>query len=309
MIEIKTQHAIHSVLFSEDCKQVLSGGKEGVLRRWRVEDGQEVGEPIQIERAEIFAAALSPDRSRLVCGLRTPNSTKETARVRVWDAQTNEKVRDIRGHTGTVFSVDVSPDSTKLATGGLSDGVFIWSMTTGKRLIGPLKHDGTVVAVRFSPNGDRIATATGHDKDTKSIRIYDSDNGKQLLVIPCRFWHGISSPLAWSADGRQLCAASYSEVKCFNTSSGTLLNKWSAPGGGSSASIALAHNQKFMVIRAYKSLSFWDTSTHRQIGIVIETTSPVWSISLSPNDDCIMTGEEDGKSPSGTFVTSYRART
>ena len=303
MIEIKNQHAILSVFFAGDGKQVFSGGKDGMLRRWQVGDGNEVGEPIQAGGQDIYAAALSPDLKWLVCGLRflTRHGHGIAEWVGVWDAQTHKKVLNIKGHTNTVFSVDISPDSTKFATGGFDKLAFIWSMTTGERLVGPLEQDSCVVAVRFSPNGDRIAieTATADESEENtdfagSIRIYNSENGQQLLDILLQVQRFSSSRVVWSADGRQLFALSAGEAKCFDTSSGILLSKWSIHSQGQPNSVALAHNNKFIVTSADKSLSFWDTSTHTQIGTVVKHASILWSIALSPNDDCIATGEENG---------------
>ncbi|KAF8545830.1 WD40 repeat-like protein, partial [Imleria badia] len=243
--------AIYSVFFDEDGKQILSGGAGGMLRRWQVDDGHEVGEPIRIEGGSIYAVSMSPDRRWLLLG--------QHLNVTLWDAQTHKKVLDIRGHTSTVFSVDISPDSTKFATGSGDKRAYIWSMTTGERLIGPLQHKYAVMAVRFSPAGERIATATG---ENGFIRIFNSENGHQLLSTPCRFIARVSSPLVWSADGRQLFAASYNEVKRIDTSSGSLLSKWSVPGGPRS-SIVLSHNQRFAAIAAQGSLSFWDTATEQ----------------------------------------------
>ena len=277
---------------------MLSGGKEGMLRRWRVDDGHEVGEPIRVEEAEIFAVALSPDLKWLVCGLR-PLKRHGYVLVRVWDAKTHEKVLDITGHTSTVCSVDVSPDSTKFATGSCDKHAFIWNITTGDKLVGPLQHEGWVMAVRFSPNGDRITTASADESDEiseKSIRIYDSENGQLLLDIPFTFQRCTSPCLAWSADGRQLFAASRNKrVKRFDTSSGSLLSTWSVPGGGWPISVILSRNQKFAVVVASKSLSLWDVSTQQQIGTAIKHASFVWSIALSPNDDWVATGEDNGK--------------
>jgi len=295
IIEINTQHPIHTVFFAEDGKQAFSGGAEGMLRRWRADDGHEVGEPVRAQGAEIHAAALSPDRKWLLCGLKIVNQSGGKANVRVWDAQTHEKVRDIDDHVLAVLSVDISRDSTKFATAAAGGAVFIWSMTTGKRLAGPLIHDGRVVAVRFSPNGDRVATATAENPDAKSIRIYNSDNGQELLEIPFSVKQMISSSLAWSGDGRQLFAVSYGGVKCFDTSSGILLGKWSTHNGGHPACIALARSQKFIVVSTNNSLSFWDASTHKQIGNVINHGSTIRSAALSPDDDRIVTGEENGK--------------
>ena len=293
IIEINTGHKICSLFFSEDGKQVFSGGAEGMLRCWQAGDGHQVGEPIQIEGKEIFSVGLSPDRKWLVCGLRPVRLSHGIQTAGVWDAQTHEKVLDIRGHKDTVYSIDISPDSTKFVTGSADKHVFIWNMTTGERLVGPLRHDSFVVVVRFSPNGDRIATAAESEiPDAKSIRIYNSDNGQQLLDIPFRIYN--TSSLAWSADGRQLFAVSFGEARCFDTSSGVLLSTWSIHSQGQPTGVTLAHNQKFIVSSAYTSLSFWDTSTHMQIGTVVEHASELRSIVLSPNDDCIATGEENG---------------
>ena len=278
----------------------MSGGAERMLRRWQVDsrDGHEVGQAIRAEGAEIFAVDLSADGKWLACGLKLKcgeSGNGRAGQVRVWDTETHEKVLDIQGHANSVFSIHITPDSAKIATGSADKTAFIWSLTTGRRLVGPLKHEGIVVAVRFSPTGDRVATATAKNPDAKSIRIYNSDDGRRLLDIPFSVNRHVSSSLAWSADGHQLFAVSYSELKCFDSSSGSLLGQWSVPGGGSSASIALSRNQKFIVVAAFKSLSFWDAVTHKQVGNVIEHASPVWSVALSPNDHHVATGEENGR--------------
>ena len=69
IIEINGSQPIRSVFFTEDGKQVWGGGNEGMIRQWRVDDGHEVDEPIRTGGTEIYAAALSPDRRWLACGL------------------------------------------------------------------------------------------------------------------------------------------------------------------------------------------------------------------------------------------------
>ena len=276
----------------------MSGGADAFLRQWQVDDGGEVGEAIQVNSeggAKILSAALSPDRKRLVYGLMFRQRGNGKARVGVWDMQTHEKVLDIYDHTDTIFSVDVSPDSTKFASGSGDQLAFIWSITTGERLVGPLRHDGGVATVRFSPSGDRLATAVSKNPGANSIRIYNSDSGHQLLEIPFTVQGSPSSLFAWSADGCQLFAVGCGEVKYFDTTSGALLSKWSINNTGFPANIVLARNQKFAVVSAFDSWTVWDTSTHKQLGTVIKQASVVWSMALFPNDDRIATGEGSGK--------------
>ncbi|KAN0084115.1 hypothetical protein V8E55_007619, partial [Tylopilus felleus] len=85
------------------------------------------------------------------------------------------------------------------------------------------------------------------------------------------------------------------QVKRFDTSSGSLISTWSVPGGGWPASVVLSRNQKFAVVVAFGTLSLWDTSTQQQIGTAIKHASTVRSIALSPNDDWVATGEDNGK--------------
>jgi WD40 repeat protein len=177
-----------------------------------------------------------------------------------------------------------------------TDGcTFIWNISTSKRLVGPLQHSFAVlVAVRFSPDGACLTTASVGE----SIQIFNSNNGQQLINIPCPFKHYKSSPLTWSADGHQIFAvsASINRAKCFNTSSGSLVSTWSVPGDSFLFPfIAPSSNQKFIAITGYRSLSFWDASTHQQVGGAIEHSSPVYFMALSPDDDCVVTGEQSGK--------------
>lgn len=60
---------IYYVLFAEDGKQVtvLSDGEEEMLRHWRVDDGHEVGEPIQMKGADIYNDAFSGSEMVSLC--------------------------------------------------------------------------------------------------------------------------------------------------------------------------------------------------------------------------------------------------
>ena len=54
--------------------------------------------------------------------------------------------------------------------------------------------------------------------------------------------------------------------------------------------IALASNNTFIAVSAKLSVSFWDTTTHEQIGSVIAHSPVVWCMAISTNYDLIIGG-------------------
>ena len=281
-IVLDASNEVRAVAFHPDGKHILGGGRGGI-RRWRLEDGQEVGRQAGMW---LNAISVSSDHKWIVCG---------TARgASVWDAEMQKKVIHVEGGD-TVNAVDVSPDSTTFATG--ADNVArIWRITSGERLvgIGPLEYDKHVNAVRFSPNGECIATSTYGG----SICILNSRNGDKLVTIktvsPSTRLTG--TPLAWSHDGQQIFAASKDyRIKSFDVSTGSRLAKSLTFNGGILGSIALAANGKFVVVPAGRFISFLNTSTLSRIDPVIEGSRDIVSVALSPDSGYLATGHEDGK--------------
>ena len=274
-------YAVWTVAFHPDGKHVF-GGMEDEIRRWRIADGQEVGK--QTGKDHVNTIAVSRDHKWVAFG------TWEGASV--WDAELREKVvavEVIMEDTQNVRTVDVAPDCSRFATGTNQGQVTIWSITTGERLVGPLQHGGCVSGIRFSPDGGRIATACD-----STIRIFDSHNGDQLVSIenpmPGNF---PTTPIVWSADGQHLFAVSTdNKLKSFDSSTRTQLAEWRIHENDEESermSIALSPNNKVIASCAGRFISFWDTSTHAQLGIV-EETHAIQSIALSPNGSCLASG-------------------
>ena len=71
----------------------------------------------------------------------------------------------MKAHEG-IWALALSPDGTKLASGGYDGTIKIWSTADGKALKTIKAHlhpsipteGGTVIALAFSPDGQRIAS-------------------------------------------------------------------------------------------------------------------------------------------------------
>ena len=270
---------MYTVAFHPDGIHLLGGSNDGI-QRLRLADGQEVGKQMGIRS---FAIAVSRDHRWIVAGMGKGGAS-------VWDAELREKVIDVED-TNTVWAVDVSPDSTRFATGTEEDA-SIWSISSGERLVGPLKHGGFVRGIRFSPSGEHIASM-----EKKSIRIFDSRTGDELTTITTAAPSlVVNTPLAWSNDGRQIFAISNdTKIRAFQVSTGSQLTESQILNGGDAKSIALATSGKFIATCAGSTIYFLDASTLTRIGHVIKESTYIKSIALSLDSRYIATGLDDGK--------------
>ena len=71
------------------------------------------------------------------------------------------------GHTSRIWSVAISPDGTRIASGSIDKTVVLWNAATGVKLHALTGHTHIVLSVAFSPDG--LAVASGSNDST--IRI------------------------------------------------------------------------------------------------------------------------------------------
>ena len=276
-IEIDGNDKIRAIAFVADGGHIV-GGDGNKIRRWRVKDGREVGQPMDAG-SDVLSIAVSRDGKWIVSGV-------GYGQVTVWDAESHEMF-GLRGHKGSVLAVDISPDGTRIATGSWDKTVCVWSLSSGKQLLGPVEHDDGVVAVKFSPDGRRIATATW---DRKSVRIYDSHDGRLLADTPIRVGSLYKQSLAWADLGKALFALSEDgNIHCIDVATGTTPSKWAIQGNDPRC-IALASGGAFIAASGGDSVSFWDMATHKQIGPLIQHPTSVFCLAISANHDLAISG-------------------
>lgn len=264
---------------------VVGGGSEGKVRRWRVDDGHEVGTTMDAG-GYVFNLAVSQDGKWIVSGTRS-------GLVRVWNTESGEQIGEINGHSKSLGAIDISPDATRIATGSDDFTACVWSIASGERLLGPLKHNGKLAAVKYSSSGDFIATATC---SYESVRVYKSQDGSLVVDIQIRVGSYLNQSLAWSLHGEQLLVLSkYAAIHCLDAVTGSTHSKWSTRSGDRAWCIALASNGTFIAASTDSSVTFWDATTHEQIGVVLYYGDTVCSMAISPNNDRLVTSGNDKK--------------
>ncbi|MDE0020579.1 MAG: T9SS type A sorting domain-containing protein, partial [Candidatus Poribacteria bacterium] len=134
----------------------------------------------------------SPDGTRLATG-------DYDGAMRIWNADTGDPIRTLKGRTNWVSSVAYSPDGTRIASGDST--VRIWNADTGDPIRTLKRYAYWVLSVAYSPDGAQIATGD-HDG---TVRIWNADTGDPIRTFEGHTYEVRS--VAYSPDGAWLASA------------------------------------------------------------------------------------------------------
>ena len=172
-------------------------------------------------QAKIKDVLFTPDGKRLI-------SVSNDKTIRIWDVQSGEPVRTLRGQMGEgdegkLYAGALSPDGRWLAVGGMladnpHDGSAIRLMDLQGPADAPVRllqgHTNVVLSLAFSPDGGRLLSGSGDN----TARLWDVESGKALAVLRGHTDHIYA--VAFSPDGGRLVTGSDDDT----------LRLWAAPG-------------------------------------------------------------------------------
>jgi WD40 repeat protein/serine/threonine protein kinase len=215
-------------------------------------------------------------------------------------------------HPQDIYAVAISPDGTKLLTGGSDKTARLWDLRSGRPLAPPLEHEQPVNAVAFQPGGRLMATATGPThrssmvpgQDTKlggRVRIWDVESGSLTGLI---LEHRLPvQAVAFSPDGTTIATA------CGNVAVEGEYQLWDLanrqPLGPAlrlplgALSLAFRPDGKAVVIGCGNIYSrkgearVWDARTRQPLGPPLEQQYAVEAVAFSPDGASVLTGSRD----------------
>jgi WD40 repeat protein/DNA-binding SARP family transcriptional activator len=213
-----------AIAFTPDGRRlVASSGREGKVRVWSIDSGEELLVLDRNARADardraVIGIDVSPDGSRIA-------TAGADGSARIFDAATGEqlvfypRLHCVRKGTCAVNRAVFSPDGSRIATTGRDATVRILDASTRRQLRVLRGHKpgglGTY-AVAWSPDGTRLLAMA-----PAGARIWNPRTGRQLVVLSKS---GGPGPAAtWTPDGRQVLTESGVGVHVWDASSGELL--------------------------------------------------------------------------------------
>lgn len=190
-----------------DGRTLIVGGEATQLCIW------DLASPTPRIKAELpsaaaacYALAISPDSK--VCF-----SCCSDGNITVWDLHNQTMIRQFQGHTDGASCTDISPDGTRLWTGGLDHTVRTWDLREGRQL---QQHDfaAQIFSLGYCPTGDWLAVGM-ENSHVEVMHTTKQEKYQLILHESCVLALKFSSCGRWFA----------------STGKDYLLNVWRAPYG------------------------------------------------------------------------------
>jgi WD40 repeat protein/serine/threonine protein kinase len=271
---------VTGVSFSPDGLQVATSSVDRTVKVWDAETGV----PQLTLQGFIKCVAFDPKRNRLVTGGGIPT---------VWDAQNGSPLFQMRRHESVIASVTVSPDGTRIVSGGAANNpkqprAIVWEAESGRMLFELKGHTHHVTSVGFSPDSSRIVTAS----NDKSARIWDAKSGVQLLELKGHEYAVLSA--AFSPDGARIVTGGIDRpVLVWDANSGALLLKLIGHTEWTFRAIFNSNGDRIVTANMDKTARVWDSRTGAPLFTLRGHTGNVMSAAFSPDGTRIVTVSRD----------------
>lgn len=143
------QAGVAAVVLSPNGKLAASGGE--AIRLWDPATGKAL-KKIAV-KGGVTSLAFSPDSKTLA-------SAGRDRIVHLWDANSGEQVKELKGHKNQLCGVTFSPDGKLLASGDVQSTIRIWNLENGTELQTIDNKSGTeALSLAFTPDSKALACA------------------------------------------------------------------------------------------------------------------------------------------------------
>lgn len=143
------------------------------------------------------------EHARAILDRLRPRPGQRDLRGFEWQLLWNECDRNLRlrGHTGTITCLAVSPDGSLLASGSADRTIRVWNVQNWRESAILRGHASGLASIAFSPDGKQLASVGREGV----LCLWDPRSGQELYRSPSQ--HRSLNAVAYSPDGKLLATA------------------------------------------------------------------------------------------------------
>ncbi|MEZ5841641.1 MAG: WD40 repeat domain-containing protein, partial [Hyphomicrobiales bacterium] len=196
---------VSRIAISADGRTVVTTGTGG-FRIWSADTGRPLASVAEAGR-QFFAVALSADGKLVLTsdnldpGDAPGSAWMASGRLALWNGDGGKPLRRLAGTSTSIYSLAVSPDGTRFATGHVAGDVQSWNLAAA-RLSAPVAASADIVhGLGFAADGMIVSVAGS------AIGFFDPETGAELATLPLKGMVKLRGA-AFSSDGTRAIVAS-----------------------------------------------------------------------------------------------------
>ncbi|HYV47836.1 MAG TPA: NB-ARC domain-containing protein [Myxococcaceae bacterium] len=264
---------------SADGRTAVSGCGDWTLKVWDVETGRERW-TLEGHTGWLNAVALSADGKTAV-------SASDDKTLKVWDVETGQERQTLEGHTGWVSAVALSADGQTAVSGSGDRTLKVWDVETGQERRTVESHPDWVKTVALSADGKTAVSGSGD----WTLKVWDAETGQQKRTL-----EGHTCPVdavALSADGQTAVSGSGDGIlKVWNVETGQ--QRRTLEDYDWMDAVALSANGKVAISASSgRRLRVWDVEIGREKRISEGHAGPVNAVALSADGQMAISASDD----------------
>jgi WD40 repeat protein len=277
---------VNSVAFSPDSSLIASGSDDCTVGIWNTRSVEGVTR-LTGHTKLVLSVAFFPDGTRIA-------SASFDCTVRMWDARTYEPLASLE-LSGQVWTITISPDSTRLALGEYTSGtegvLRVFNAVTLAEQAQVNISPGFYIlwAIVFSPDGTLIASGTA----SGAVQVWDASNLNNISMI--KGHHGQVMCIAFSPDGSQMASGSAEGTLRIRPAAYSEEQLAPIPGhDGCVFQVVFSSDGSRLVSGSLDStVRIWDGLTCEELAVLTGHGNVVWTVDYSPDGSRVISGSDD----------------
>ncbi len=333
---------VAALTFSPDSRTLASGGQDGMIRLWDLDERRE-RQALEIDEGWVRFLSFSPDGKALAAGGpqlpavrlwdlttsrlrgsfpihgdwthavafapdgRTIATCGQDQTAKVWDVNTGQLRATYEKLTGSVYALAFTPDSRQLVLGCEDPRLRLWKIVDDPAPPVPAGHRDELWGLAFSPDGRTLVSVGNETVEPEPLKFWDLATGRARLELPGHT--STVSCVAYTPDGQILVTGSLDNTVRIWQADGLLLHTLTDHTDRVRALAITPDGQTLATTGSDRTVRIWDLPSGHLRNVLKGHTNTVHALAISPDGTTVASGGNDETIVLWDLASGRRLRT